>query len=91
MLAGKSWLLLLHSGDAIGSPSDCPTSASAPVLDSSRPDGVPTPCEPLGPGTDLTLTPRSVLLLASEEKPALSPTLSSVRQAISSTQQRGRQ
>jgi glycogen operon protein len=62
MLSGKSWMLLLHSGDAPIA-FRLPDVTLAPVLDSSRPDGVPKHSTPLGPGTDLTLAPRSVLVL----------------------------
>jgi isoamylase len=62
MLSGKEWLLLLHDGaDPVGF--RLPDLPLVPVLDSSRPDGVPGQEEPLGPGSDVTLPARSVWVL----------------------------
>jgi isoamylase len=62
MLAGKGWMLLLHSGDQ-PVVFRLPDVTLVVALDSSQPDGVPTSVEPLGPGEDITLPARTVVVL----------------------------
>ncbi len=66
-LMREEWLLLLHAGaDAI--PATLPPGGwFAPVLDSTRDDGVPATGRPLPGGSTITLPPRSLLLLRWQE------------------------
>jgi isoamylase len=62
-LMREEWLLLLHSGpDAV--PAALPPGGwFVPVLDSTRPDGVPPTHRQVAGGSTITLPPRSLLLL----------------------------
>jgi isoamylase len=62
LLRGE-WLLLLHA-DGAAIPATLPAGGPyTPVLDSTRPDGVPVSDRALPGGTTITLPPRSLLLL----------------------------
>ncbi|MDT7619569.1 MAG: isoamylase [Pseudonocardiales bacterium] len=65
LLAGKEWMLLLHSGTETLE-YVLPDVALTPLLDSGRPDGRPADPAPLTPGATITVPGLTALLLAGD-------------------------